>query len=642
MLNNNLSQQQALVSKLTDPQLTTELKNPSGLAPTYLIMSEMQKRQQMRQGMQGASGPDPRSTVRQMMLQQSGQVPGGVPPAPMQSTAAPPAQGGLHPPNPAPIPMPGPPSPLQMAARAGVQPQGYVDGGPIRVKVQPMQFAQGGLVKHFDNGGPTGGYSSGWQQLQQMLSAIGQRNAEFDKRYPAPQAPPQPAAIASPGAGLHINVAAPPRPSPKAAPQVTGAAVTSAPNPNAPVVFDPGNPRAYAQQLEQQYGIPHGLYSNGIIGTESNWRWQDNKGNILTSPKGALGYAQLMPGTAKGLGVDPTNPQQNLEGGARYLSQMYTRFGNWPDAIAAYNAGPGGNLKAPAVQAYAAAVQGRAALPTYGSDGQMTTNMPPVTADQIYNNDQRYVGGIPQPAAFAQNIASAQAAIPNAQSGYDPGVANLQAMLAKMQGNQRAEAMARFGSAMASAPGANFGSALAAGVNAGVGGYDQSVQNQRQSILDLANAQIARAQAGTEHGKDVTNAALSLGNTNADIYGKQLGYGTQLADSSNQLLNQQYLNQQTDNRYMGMAGIRGNATVDAATIRANAAMQDTQMRAAAALAKQQRGIPLTPQEQGAIQMFTQSTLGGQSGQGLTGGGLTGPGQQPVQPVFDLSGNPIQQ
>jgi hypothetical protein len=61
----------------------------------------------------------------------------------------------------------------------------------------------------------------------------------------------------------------------------------------------------------------------------------------VTSSAGAYGPAQLMPGTAADLGVDPRDPLQNLEGGARYLRQQMDTFGDPRLALAAYNAGPG-------------------------------------------------------------------------------------------------------------------------------------------------------------------------------------------------------------------------------------------------------------------------------------------------------------
>lgn len=58
------------------------------------------------------------------------------------------------------------------------------------------------------------------------------------------------------------------------------------------------------------------------------------------SSAGAIGFGQLMPATARDLGVDPRDPPQNLDGSARYLAMMLETFGDPRLALAAYNAGP--------------------------------------------------------------------------------------------------------------------------------------------------------------------------------------------------------------------------------------------------------------------------------------------------------------
>ena len=91
---------------------------------------------------------------------------------------------------------------------------------------------------------------------------------------------------------------------------------------------------AVAKAAARKHGVPEDMFLR-LVQQESGW----NPGAV--SHKGATGLAQLMPGTARKLGVDIANPHQNLEGGARYLRQMYDKFGSWRLALAAYNAGPG-------------------------------------------------------------------------------------------------------------------------------------------------------------------------------------------------------------------------------------------------------------------------------------------------------------
>jgi len=88
-----------------------------------------------------------------------------------------------------------------------------------------------------------------------------------------------------------------------------------------------------AQAAARRHGVPEALFVR-LVQQESGW----NPGAI--SPKGAIGLAQLMPDTARLLGVDASSPAENLDGGARYLKTQYDRFGSWRLALAAYNAGP--------------------------------------------------------------------------------------------------------------------------------------------------------------------------------------------------------------------------------------------------------------------------------------------------------------
>jgi soluble lytic murein transglycosylase-like protein len=96
-------------------------------------------------------------------------------------------------------------------------------------------------------------------------------------------------------------------------------------------------PDGLAQFTARKYSLPPEFVAS-VMETESAMRPD------AVSPKGAIGLMQLMPETARYLGVDPHDPAQNTDGGVRYLRELLARFESSPDqvllALAAYNAGP--------------------------------------------------------------------------------------------------------------------------------------------------------------------------------------------------------------------------------------------------------------------------------------------------------------
>jgi len=119
-----------------------------------------------------------------------------------------------------------------------------------------------------------------------------------------------------------------------------------------------------------QYGVPPSI-ALAVAQIESSFN------QAAVSSAGAIGVMQLMPKTAAGLNVDPTDATQNIQGGVDYLAQLYNQFGNWPAALAAYNAGPTGSVSGPpnviaAGQTYASQVL--SAQPNYlGFDAASTS-----------------------------------------------------------------------------------------------------------------------------------------------------------------------------------------------------------------------------------------------------------------------------
>lgn len=111
---------------------------------------------------------------------------------------------------------------------------------------------------------------------------------------------------------------------------------------------------AIADQAAASEGIDPSIFRSQI-GAESGWRVD------ARSPAGALGVAQFMPATAKGMGVDPLNPRSALYGAAKYMRRNLDQFGgDYALALAAYNAGGGNARKAlksfPETKAYVAKI----------------------------------------------------------------------------------------------------------------------------------------------------------------------------------------------------------------------------------------------------------------------------------------------
>ena len=100
-----------------------------------------------------------------------------------------------------------------------------------------------------------------------------------------------------------------------------------------------------ARAAARRHGVPEDLFLR-LVNQESRFNEK------ARSNKGAIGLAQLMPATARYLGVNPRDPKQNLEGGAKYLREQYNEFGSWRLALAAYNAGPGAVKKYGGVPPY--------------------------------------------------------------------------------------------------------------------------------------------------------------------------------------------------------------------------------------------------------------------------------------------------
>lgn len=120
--------------------------------------------------------------------------------------------------------------------------------------------------------------------------------------------------------------------------------------PSVPARAHTGGGRTTAIAALRRAAVRHNVSSSLVVAVA----WQESRWNqSALSPKGARGVMQLMPATARGLGVDAGDLDGNVEGGTAYLAQLMRRFdGDIVRSLAAYNAGPEAVLRYDGVPPY--------------------------------------------------------------------------------------------------------------------------------------------------------------------------------------------------------------------------------------------------------------------------------------------------
>lgn len=98
------------------------------------------------------------------------------------------------------------------------------------------------------------------------------------------------------------------------------------------------NLQSLIQQQAVAQGVPPAIALAVATKESGISQWTAN-GNLVTGSSGEIGVFQLMPATAASLGVDPKDVGQNISGGISLLAQLFQKYGNWAQALSAYNSG---------------------------------------------------------------------------------------------------------------------------------------------------------------------------------------------------------------------------------------------------------------------------------------------------------------
>jgi soluble lytic murein transglycosylase-like protein len=217
-------------------------------------------------------------------------------------------------------------------------------GTPVRAGLGMASFMP---RRHFDSGGsatddvmvddrPSSGWSAALSPVSPVAAAYGAQNPYASAQVADASAAPVAGIGTTPEAPRMVASAeAPPlAPSPQAAPSAPPQAGIGAAAPNYSPTQHAIVNAARNEGIDPKWAL-------AIAHQESGAQHYDANGNPKVSSAGAIGTMQLMPETAKDLGVNPYDPGQNIQGGVHYLKQMLDRYGGDVQlASAAYNAGP--------------------------------------------------------------------------------------------------------------------------------------------------------------------------------------------------------------------------------------------------------------------------------------------------------------